>query len=140
MVTGGFETESQTSVEILHGNGSHLCTLISNLPLQTYFHTQSNGIPMVCGGAIDCTASTCQSFTSGNWTIGPSLNCNRTNAVSWKLPPTRGGPTIIMGGEQNPTTAEILFNGNGHFIPVPSNLAFPIERLETINSMIMSNV
>ena len=120
------ETESQTSVEILSGNGSYLCTLIYPLKLQTYFHTQSDGNTTVCGGAIDGTSSTCQSFMSGNWTLSPSLNSDRTMSVNWKKPPTRGGPTIIIGGKQNPTTAEVL--EDGHFVPITSNLTYPVER------------
>ena len=121
------ETDSQTSVEILHANGSYLCT-VSNLPLHTYSHIQSNGIPIVCGGAINGTSSTCQSFETGNWTTSPRLHSNRTGAVSWKRPPTRKGPTIIMGGTENPTTAEILVDGQS--IPFTSILSYPIERLE----------
>ena len=127
MITGGIETDSQRSVEILHGNGSYLCS-VSNLQLQSYFHSQTNGIPIVCGGAINGTPSTCQSFESGNWTKSPQLHWNRTGAVSWKRPPTRKGPTIIMGGTENPTTAEILVDGQS--IPFTSILSYPIERLE----------
>ena len=127
MVTGGKETNSQTSVEILHGNGSYLCT-VSDLPLHTFSHAQSNGIPLVCGGAINGTSGTCQSFESGDWTTAPRLHSNRTGAVSWKTPPTRNGPTIIMGGTENPTTAEILVDGQS--IPFTNILSFPIERLE----------
>ena len=126
MITGGIETDSQRSVEILHGNGSYLC-LVSNLKLQTYFHSQTNGIPIVCGGAINGTPNTCQSFESGNWTTSPQLLSNRTGAVSWKLPPASRGPVIVMGGMENPTTAEILVDDR--FIPITNDLAFPIDRL-----------
>lgn len=130
MVTGGAETESQRSVEILSGNGTYLCTLISPLPLKTYFHTQSNGNTTVCGGAIDGTSDKCQSFMNGTWTISPPLYSDRSMAVSWKKPPTRGGPTLILGGKQNPTTAEMLLDGR--FIPFDNNLTYPIERLDKI--------
>ena len=127
MVTGGVETEVQTSVEVLRGNGTYLCTLVPSLPKKTYFHTQIDGNARVCGGATsDTSAGICQSFESGTWTPAPSLNSDRTSAVSWKRPPTKVGPTIIMGGRQNPTTAEILVNGT--FIPFANNLTFPINK------------
>ena len=127
MVTGGKQTDSLTSVEILHGNGTYLCTL-KDLPLLTYFHTQINGNSTVCGGAINGTSETCQSFKSGNWTTSPPLYSKRTNAVSWKTHPTLKSPSIIMGGYHNPTTAEILVDG--HSVPLTSNLTYPIDRFK----------
>ena len=127
METGGRQTDTQTSVEILHGNGTRLCTL-KDLPLQTYLHTQINGNSTVCGGSIDGTSETCQSFNSGNWTTTPPLYSKRINAVSWKIRPTLKSPSIIMGGYYNPTTAEILVNGQ--YVPFTSNLTYPIDRLE----------
>ena len=125
MVTGG--KQSVRSVEILYGNGTHLCTL-KDLPLHTYLHTQINGNSTVCGGAIDGTSETCQSFKSGNWTTSPPLHSKRKSAVSWKTHPTLESPSIIMGGDWNPTTAEILVNGQS--VPFTSNLTYPIDRLE----------
>lgn len=127
MVTGGKETDSRKSVEILHGNGTHFCTL-KDLPVQTYFHTQINGNSTVCGGALDGTSETCQSFQSGNWTTSPPLHSKRINAVSWKTHVTLKSPSIILGGYYNPTTAEILVDGQ--YVPFTSNLTYPVDRLK----------
>ena len=113
MITGGIEQETQKSVEVLRADGTSWCEL-PDLPLNTYFHTQSEGDVQVCGGAVDGAPTTCQTFDSstGNWIQEPKIDPPRTAHFSWKVKFWEGGETfglILMGGTASPKSSEIVY-------------------------------
>ena len=108
MVTGGWCAcgDDYKSVELLHLNGSRLCSLPS-LPDKRSGHTQSG--PTTCGGGKE-TWKSCVTFTGGKWKRTHTLGRQRTSSASWASP--QG--VLIMGGTwefadyQSPTTTELL--------------------------------
>ena len=104
IVTGGYSGSCKCfkSVELLHLNGSRLCSL-PNLPEDTHGHTQSG--PITCGGGRE-TWKSCVTFTGGKWKRTHTLGRQRTSSASWASP--QG--VLIMGGtsDQSPTTTELL--------------------------------
>ena len=107
LVSGGW---SIVSVELLHTNGSRLCS-IPDLPYTRSEHTQT-GLT-ACGGWGDSAArTTCHTLSStGSWEESHSLDKNRREHCAWRSP--QG--IILLGGVDSSaytTTEMLLENGD----------------------------
>ena len=102
MVVGGDGvTSSGTSVELLHSNGTHLCSL-PNLPSKRRGHSQTG---LTCCGGWDSPAFTsCLTFNSGSWEQSHELAQHRRRHSVWASP--QG--IMLLGGQDSGTTSEIL--------------------------------
>ena len=106
LVTGGIyfhETAAGRSAEILHTNGSRLCSL-TNLPSFRYLHSQTGYT--LCGGGLygSATWTSCLTFTSGSWEETHTLDRERFAHSAWASP--RG--IMLLGGWGSKTSTEIL--------------------------------
>ena len=101
MVTGGMtgNNDALTSVELLHTNGSHLCSL-PNLPRSRADHT-TNGL-ITCGGFT--ADRSCVTFSDGNWYESHTLGVGRAWHTSWSSP--QG--VLLIGGYHSQATTELL--------------------------------
>ena len=112
LVTGGIPYSiAGKSTELLHINGSRLCSL-PNLPTIRYGHSQTR--VTLCGdGYGGKSRTTCHTLTSsGSWVKSHNLNQRRLYHSVWSSP--RG--TMLLGGWGSKTTTEILMEG-GKTIP-----------------------
>ena len=105
IVTGG--THGARSAELLHGNGSHWCSL-PDLPEVRYGHTQT-GLE-ACGSfraktkTKTKTKTTCVRFSGGTWSPSHQLVEGRGHHCSWASP----AGTLLMGGEYSKKSTELL--------------------------------
>ena len=103
MVSGG---HGQTSVELLHANGTHLCSL-PPLPAVRYYFTQTGLV--ACGGGGGSERTSCVTFSEGTWVTSHNLQQARTGHTSWASP--QG--LLLMGGTSSSRTTTELLNDNG---------------------------
>ena len=108
MLSGDLNTRS-SSVDLIHTNGTHLCSL-PDLPAQRWGHTQ-NGL-VICGGTDCCvdTRKSCVTFSSGTWQETHTLRKERRHHTSWTSPQ---GVVMIGGYESGMQTTTELLNDNG---------------------------
>ena len=114
LVSGGFSGSSVgRSVELLHTNGSRICSL-PDLPYSRRYHSQT-GVT-ACGGVNDASWSTCHTISSnGSWEVSHNLAQARGGHSAWASPLG----TILIGAQQHSsgrTTTEILME-NGDTVP-----------------------
>ena len=110
LVSGGSSNSVLRSVELLHTNGTRLCSL-PNLPYTRYRHTQT-GLT-ACGGWDTPAYTTCHTLSStGSWEQTHSLSLGRLYHSAWASP--QG--TVLLGGWESRTTSEILLE-NGDTAP-----------------------
>ena len=115
LVSGGFSGSSVgRSVELLHTNGSRICSL-PDLPYSRRYHSQT-GVT-ACGGEGDfATRTSCDTLSStGSWIQSHSLSLGGRQAHSaWAS--TEG--IVLLGGDDSSvrTTSEILLE-NGDTSP-----------------------
>ena len=110
LVSGGYP--AYTSVELLHTNGSRLCSL-PNLPYTRRQHTQT-GLT-TCGGYDSPARTSCHTLSStGSWEESHSLDQERREHCAWRAP--QG--VMLLGGwdSSSGTTSEILLE-NGDTSP-----------------------
>ena len=106
LVTGGDggAVHGGRSAELLHTNGSHLCSL-PDLPFRREMHSQT-GVTM-CGGHY--TRTHCHTLSSsGSWEETHSLSRERKHHSAWASPQ---GIILLGGSEWDSdvgTTSEIL--------------------------------
>ena len=105
LVTGGWRGDSSglVSVEVLHTNGSRICSL-PDLPFKRGYHSQTGGT--LCGGWHNPAKKSCHTLTRrGSWEKSHILSRRgRVCHSDWASP--QG--TILLGGELNSNTTEIL--------------------------------
>ena len=94
-----------TSVEVLSGAGTPLCTL-PPLPTARYHHTQDGLIS--CGGYDDDYIRTCTKLTTGGWVVSHNLRQSWLFHSSWMSP----AGLVLMGGHPK-LTAEVFFGLGG---------------------------
>ena len=132
LVTGGSPSSiAGRSAELLHINGSRLCSL-PNLPSIRTGHSQTGGT--LCGGGLygSGTWTSCLTFTSGSWEETHTLDRERFAHSAWASP--RG--IMLLGGAFDysaRTTTEILLE-NGR--TTPGFRLSPMARL----SILISNI
>ena len=126
IVTGGLALPPVgKSVEVLHGNGSHWCSL-PDLPEVRYGHTQT-GLE-ACGSfraktkTKTKTKTTCVKLSGGTWSPSHQLVEGRGHHCSWASP----AGTLLMGAGQ-PTwksgkATELLDETTGDFA-----VSFPLK-------------
>ena len=90
-----------TSVEVFVPSTGLSCSLPA-LPDQRSYHTMDS--LLICGGWDSSTATTCLSFTSGQWITSHTLVEERFHHTSWQ---TEQG-LVLMGGQGFPDTSEIV--------------------------------
>ena len=101
MVTGGYAGSRLTSVEVLSGAGTPLCSL-PPLPTRRYGHTQ-DGL-LTCGGWDGDYISTCMKLTTEGWVVSHNLLEERRYHSSWQSP----AGLVLIGGFYSPYTTELL--------------------------------
>ena len=114
LVSGGEPHASVgRSVELLHTNGSRICSL-PDLPSSRRLHTQT-GLTACAGGGDDASKTSCHTLSStGFWEETHSLDQARTEHSAWDSPQ---GIRLLGGLESNAmTTSEILLE-NGDTTP-----------------------
>jgi hypothetical protein len=106
ILSGGYG--ASTSVEVFVPSTGQSCSLPA-LPDERYGHTMDS--LLICGGGWDSTtaATTCLSFTSGQWITSHTLVEERNYHTSWQ---TEQG-LVLMGGYSSPDTSEILATAGG---------------------------
>ena len=122
LVSGGFPgSRFGKSVELLHTNGSRICSL-PNLPYKRYGHSQT-GLTACAGYGDSASESTCHTLSStGTWEVSHNLNQSRVYHSAWDSPQ---GIVLIGSGDTSAwTTTEILLE-NGDTAP-GFNLDFSI--------------
>ena len=116
MVTGGHDNNAHTSVELLHSNGTRLCSL-PNLPAERTHHSQT--------GLLICWRRSCITFTAGSWKETHTLGQQRIGHTAWASP--RG--VLLMGsGDRRQKTTELLTD-EGRTTPsfaLPTHLEYNI--------------
>ena len=77
------EKKTSHSVELIHTNGTRLCSL-PDLPTDTYRHSQT-GLTL-CGG--DYSPRSCHTFyfSTGSWEESHKLAMDRTGHSAWRSP------------------------------------------------------
>ena len=111
LISGG--AGAGTSVEVYSPN--YHCVLPS-LPLPGMGmsgHTSDQGT--LCGGSEPSTRTTCLTFSSGRWVTSHALAEMRWSHTSWNN--KEEGKIILMGGYFNPTTTEIITEGENDGVP-----------------------
>ena len=117
LVSGGNPEDSVGRyVELLHTNGSRICSL-PDLPYSRYQHSQTGvtacgGSDGTCGGGTcgGAAPTSCHTLSStGSWEVSYSLYQRRVSHSAWDSP--QG--TVLLGGEVSGgvsalTTSEIL--------------------------------
>ena len=105
LVSGGRSSSSVgRSVELLHTNGSRICSL-PDLPYNRSAHTQT-GLT-ACGGGPSPATTSCHTLSNtGSWVQSHNLAQARRRHSAWASP--QG--IILMGSEESSagTTSEIL--------------------------------
>ena len=99
LVTGG--VGAWTSVEVLSGAGTPLCTL-PPLPTGRSGHTQ-DGL-LTCGGYYIATRTTCIKLSAGGWAVSHNLLKSRSQHSSWQSP----AGLVLIGGYYSGYSTELL--------------------------------
>ena len=111
VVSGGQPISSAgTSVELLHTNGSRICSL-PDLPYSRNAHTQT--FMIACGGTASAARRTCHTLTpnSGSWVQYFNLAQDRRGHTAWaRSPDSPLGVVVLLGGIDSgaATTSEVL--------------------------------
>ena len=106
--TGHGVEDETTIVQLLHQNGTLICSLPS-LPEAILGHTQ-NGLVACGGGNYSQYRSTCFTFQNGFWIESYNLTEPRFEQSSWSSP----NGVMLLGGRRTPehkdppVTSEIL--------------------------------
>ena len=108
IVTGG--DGGLSSAELLHSNGTRLCSL-PDLPDERRVHSQTGLI--TCGGGSGATQKSCITFSSGTWQESHTLTENRYGHTQWSSP---DGVLLIGGYGVSSGTTELLTD-NGDSTP-----------------------
>ena len=106
IISGGGDGDKLTSVEVFVPSTGLSCSL-PGLPDDRYRHTM-DGL-LICGGSYYETATTCMSFTSGQWNTSHTLVERRYIHTSWQ---TEQG-LVLMGGVYSKNTSEIVATAGG---------------------------
>ena len=107
MVSGGYNGNDLTSVELLFLNGTRLCAL-PDLPVARYYHSQSG--PLACGGGRgDSERASCVTFSGGTWEQTHTLGQRRYSHTAWASP--QG--VLLMGSRYDSGTTTELLNDDG---------------------------
>ena len=106
IVSGGQPISSAgTTVELLHTNGSRICSL-PDLPFSRTQHTQT--LMIACGGTASAARRTCHTLlpNSGSWVQYFNLAQDRRGHTAWARPPV----AVLLGGIDSGagTTSEVL--------------------------------
>ena len=113
LVSGGSNNSVLRSVELLHTNGTRLCSL-PDLPYNRHHHSQTR--LTACGGwGDDASKTSCHTLSStGSWEQTHSLSMWRRDHSAWASP--QG--IVLLGGSSSGalTTSEILLE-NGDTTP-----------------------
>ena len=96
---------ARTSVEVFVPSTGLSCSLPA-LPDERYEHTMDS--LLICGG-YGSSATTCLSFTSGQWITSHNLVEERYYHTSWQ---TEQG-LVLMGGVHSLDTSEIVATAGG---------------------------
>ena len=108
-MTVGWLDGELSSVEVYVPSINTSCSLPS-LPVGTFGHSQ-DGL-LQCGGAGNTLH--CHTFQSGEWVKTHNLSEEREYHSSWQ----RGDGTIVlMGGDDSPTTTEIVSDSSAVSTP-----------------------
>ena len=99
LISGG--DGAYTSVEVFVPSTRQSCSLPSLPDNLRYHHTMDSHV--ICGGYY-ASASTCLSFSSGQWITSHILTEGRDAHSSWQ---TDQG-LVLMGGYDSPVRSEIL--------------------------------
>ena len=105
LLSGGHHPNVEgTSVEVYVPSTGHSCSLPS-LPDDRWGHSMDS--LLICGGYDSAsTASSCLSFSSGQWVFSHTLEEGRADHTSWQ----REQDILLMGGYV-PYTSEIVHMG-----------------------------
>ena len=114
IVTGGINEGAETSVELLHGDGTPWCSL-PDLPEDRWYHTQI-GL-LTCGGSHK-TGTSCVKFSGGKWKPSHKLKKERDAHSSWASP----AGTVLIGGGVSGKTTELLDDTTGDSV-----MHFPLK-------------
>lgn len=106
LITGG--GGAYTSAEVYRLSTGQSCVLPS-LPDMRHGHTITS--LTLCGGSSPLTS--CISFSSGVWVPSHSLAEKRRFHTTWE----REEGVMLMGGEDSPTTTELLTEGSEEGVP-----------------------
>ena len=114
LVSGGYPSDSVgTSVELLHTNGTRLCSL-PDLPSSRRRHTQT-GVTACGGWGDDAVWTSCHSLSStGSWEQSHSLNQLRRDHCAWASPQ---GIRLLGGGDNSAETTSVILLENGDSTP-----------------------
>ena len=103
LVSGG--DPDYTSVELLHTNGTRLCSL-PDLPSSRRLHTQT-GLT-ACGGSESPASTNCHTLSStGSWEESHNLAHSRRHHSAWASPLG----IVLIGGVDNWGSEILLENG-----------------------------
>ena len=106
LLSGGYDADDTVnrSVEVFSPSTGQSCSLPS-LPDERFRHTMDS--LLICGGYDSAsTASSCLSFSSGQWVFSHTLEEGRADHTSWQ----REQDILLMGGYV-PYTSEIVHMG-----------------------------
>ena len=108
ILSGGYDAGARNNVEVFVPSTGLSCSLPA-LPDQRYEHTMDS--LLICGGGpySSTAATTCLSFTSGQWITSHTLVEERYYHTSWQ---TEQG-LVLMGGVLSPDTSEIVATAGG---------------------------
>ena len=107
LVSGG--SGADNSVELVHTNGSRICTLPNVLPNLPNHHGHSQTGLTACGG-WDSDATTCHTLScTGSWEQSHSLDEERQFHSAWASPQ---GILLIGGYNDGISTELLLENGD----------------------------
>ena len=109
LVSGGIVIRTaSTKVELLHTNGSRICSL-NDLPYTRRAHTQT-GLTACGGEGASAARTSCHTLSStGSWEQSHSLDQSRLWHSAWDSP--QG--TLLLGGLDSGTTSVILLENGG---------------------------
>merc|ERR1711936_446808 len=114
IITGGWNGDGLSSVEVYHPGTNTSCTLPS-LPEKITYHSQ-NGL-VQCGGYHDYSVSSCYTLdtNTGQWTKTHSLSERRDGHSSWRR---EDGTILLMGGDYSYyNTTELVSESSGVSTP-----------------------
>ena len=116
IMTGGYNGDVFSSVEVYHPGTNTSCTLPS-LPGEIFLHSQDGLV--LCGGGINCVSNTGRSCHTLNtdtaqWTKTHSLSGGRVFHSSWRR---EDGSILIIGGGFSETTTELVSDSSGVSTP-----------------------
>ena len=114
-MTGGYNGNKLTSVEVYHPGTNTSCTLPS-LPEKISGHSQDGLV--LCGGSVSYFSGlqSCHTLntTTGQWTKTHSLSERRDDHSSWRR---EDGTILLMGGRHSQTTTELVSESSGVSTP-----------------------